>query len=317
MRSSLAACILSLAAPSAAGDFSLGMPIACQIGETCFIQQYVDRDPGTGFVDFTCGPLSYDGHTGTDFALPSMQAMTEGVDVIAAAGGVVVGVRDSEPDNGMAGMTEGRDCGNGVLLRHPDGWETQYCHLKIGSITVTPGAQVSQGDKLGEVGFSGRTEFPHLHLSVRHKGNVVDPFDLETNTGCSAQASQSLWEADVTYRPGGIISVGIATEVPSYDQVKDGTAAASVIDRDATAMVLFAYAFGGRPDDTLALFLNGPEGPVVAQDISLDRQQAQFFRALGRKRPDVGWPTGQYTGDATLIRDGTTLETRRVTFTIE
>ena len=317
MRRGLAAVFLSLAAPVVAGDFSLGMPLACEMNETCFIQQYVDRDPGTGFSDFTCGPLSYDGHKGTDFALPSLQAMTVGVDVMAAADGVVMGVRNGEPDNGIAGMTEGRDCGNGVLLRHPNGWETQYCHLKVGSITVIPGAQVARGEKLGEVGFSGRTEFPHLHLSVRRNDAVVDPFQPGTKTGCGTDAAQTLWEDEIAYRPGGIISIGISTDVPSYDRVKAGTAGVNTLDGDAPALVLFAYAFGGRVDDTLALVLNGPAGQIVAQEIALDRQQAQFFRALGRKRPDAGWPAGQYAGSATLIRNGAAIETRGLRFTID
>ena len=50
----LTACLSLAMAPALAGDFSLGLPIDCEIGTTCRIQQYVDRDPGPGYTDFAC-----------------------------------------------------------------------------------------------------------------------------------------------------------------------------------------------------------------------------------------------------------------------
>jgi hypothetical protein len=89
--------ILTLA-PVQAGAFDLSWPVDCTLGDTCFIQNYVDRDPGPDDTDFTCGPLTYDGHDGTDIALNSDAAMTAGVPVLAAAAGTVRGIRDSMPD---------------------------------------------------------------------------------------------------------------------------------------------------------------------------------------------------------------------------
>ena len=53
----------------------LALPVDCTLGETCYIQQYFDHDPSTVWGDFTCGTLAYDGHDGTDFALPTRAAM--------------------------------------------------------------------------------------------------------------------------------------------------------------------------------------------------------------------------------------------------
>lgn len=88
--------LLLTAAPAMA--FDLGFPMDCTLGDTCFIQQYADRDPGPSAQDFSCGPLVYDGHEGTDFALPDMAAMDAGVTVRAAAAGIVKGARDGMPD---------------------------------------------------------------------------------------------------------------------------------------------------------------------------------------------------------------------------
>lgn len=81
--------LIASALPTGAEVMMLIPPIDCDIVSDCHIQQYVDRDPGPGWRDFTCGGLAYDGHKGTDFALPSLARMTEGVDVLAAAPGTV------------------------------------------------------------------------------------------------------------------------------------------------------------------------------------------------------------------------------------
>lgn len=62
-------------------------PIDCQLGQDCFILLYPDRDPTPNVVDFGCGRQTYDGHKGTDFAIPDEQAMARGVPVLASQGG--------------------------------------------------------------------------------------------------------------------------------------------------------------------------------------------------------------------------------------
>lgn len=76
---------MSLAAPAVARDILLGLPIDCDLDNVCYIQQFVDHDPTDAASDFACGTLTYDGHTGTDFALPSRAMVDTGVNVIATA----------------------------------------------------------------------------------------------------------------------------------------------------------------------------------------------------------------------------------------
>ena len=85
--------------------------------------------------------------------------------------------RDGVAD--FAPFRRGQDCGNGVLVDHGDGWETQYCHMKQGSVRVTSGDAVGAGAVLGQIGQSGMAAFPHLHLSVRHNADKIDPFAPE------------------------------------------------------------------------------------------------------------------------------------------
>lgn len=312
-RAPLALLLLSAAASPAAAEPVLSQPIDCILGETCHIQSYVDTDPSTAARDFTCGTMTYDGHKGTDFALPSLVALEKGVNVLAAADGVVRATRDGMDDRIMTaeneGDVEGRECGNGVVLTHPDGWETQYCHLKRGSIAVRSGTRVASGAVLGQVGLSGRTQFPHVHLSVRRGDTVIDPFAPEAAPDtCGTAPDRTLWQEAPPYRPGGLISAGFATTVPDYATVKAGQAALPELAQDAPAIVFWAFAFGSQSGDTLDLRIIGPEGEVFAHRDTLDRTQAQFFRA-GGKRLRAALPPGLYTGEATLTRDGRALDT--------
>lgn len=288
--------------PAAAQDLALAQPIDCTLGETCFIQQFVDHDPGPGAQDFACGPLSYDGHKGTDFGLPSFGAMRVGVDVLAAAPGTVLGLRDGVSDTGWSPELEGRDCGNGVVIDHGDGWQTQYCHMKNGSVAVQKGQRVPMGAVLGQVGFSGRTEFPHLHLSVRQEQRVVDPFDPDGKISCGTPDSDTLWSERPTYTPGGLLSVGFADRVPKYDAIKDGTAHVGTLPRDPDALVLWGYAFGAKAGDVMRLRIFGPDGrEVFAHDADIADSKAQLFRAAGT-RVQRGLMPGAYRGEVTLIR---------------
>ena len=315
----LAVLISSCAMPVMAQDFSLDMPIDCTLGDTCYIQNYVDHDPTEGVSDFRCGVLSYDTHKGTDFGLPSLRAMQAGVDVLASAGGTVRGVRNDMRDvlytPDLAGEINGRDCGNGVVIAHGDGWETQYCHMKEGSVAVLPGDLVEQGTVLGQVGLSGRTQFPHVHISVRRDGLVVDPFDPDGAIDCSAPSPDTLWADQLGTPQGGLINVGFANSVPDYDAVKAGTAAAQTLSADAP-IVLWGFAFGARPDDVITIEIDGPDGPLFQTDDVLSRQQALFMRAGGLNPPDGGWTSGTYRGVVIHARDGAELDRQTITITL-
>ncbi len=308
MRAAFFAATVSLAAPAVASDFRLGLPIDCTLGSDCYVQQFVDRDPGDGHQDFACGPLTYDGHKGTDFALIDLKAMQAGVDVIAMADGRVTGLRDGVADSGIGPDTQGRECGNGVVVEHAEGFTTQYCHLKQGPLTVKIGDQVTTGDALGQVGYSGSTEFPHVHVTLRQDGRVIDPFDPSHSDDCGS--NETLWQAAIPYRPGGILSLGFAAGIPEYSDIKAGTAALDTVPTDAPALVIWAFGFGARAGDEIRLLLSGSEGVISDQTVVMDRNQAQFFRASGRKKRGNGWPEGTYEGLVQLMRDGVTLEER-------
>lgn len=310
--------LLSLAVPATAGELSLSSPIDCDLNGPCYIQQYVDHDASEKASDFTCSSLSYDGHKGTDFALATSDMIAKGVDVIASASGTVSGVRDGMEDVRFTSENstdvDGRECGNGVVVRHDGGWETQYCHLRKGSISVKRGQQVQTGDILGQVGMSGRAAFPHVHLSVRLDGKVVDPFDPDGSITCGAIDSDTLWADLPPYRAGGIVSIGTSAAIPEFDAIRDNTVA--LPDAQSDALVLYAFLFGTRKGDVIRLSLDGPQGTLVERDTLMKRTQAQSFRAIGKKLSGARWPAGQYQGRAVLLRAGEVVEQQELTLTI-
>ena len=312
--------ILLLSTPGPA--LELRSPVSCTIGTECFVLQHVDRDPGPGAADHRCEPLTYDGHEGVDFALLTLEAMKAGVDVVAAADGLVEATRDGMPDvsrdDPSAAAPEGRECGNGVLLAHEGGWTTQYCHMKQGTVAVSEGAMVSAGQRLGSIGLSGDTEFPHLHLQVRRGDEVIDPFDgSPMDAACDPTASGGgLWAADsgVGYAPGGALSAGILDGIPEYSVVNATAPDAGALPTTAPAIVHWAHFFGLREGDVIESRLNGPGGAVVAEERhTMPKDRIRQFRAVGRRRPAGGWPAGVYSGVSRLERDGAVVDEIRTT----
>jgi hypothetical protein len=299
---------LCAAASVAAQDIQLRQPIDCSLGDDCYIQQYVDHDPSKSAQDYRCAPLSYDNHKGTDFAVRTIKQMEAGVDVLAAAPGTVVRMRNTIVDRiktpANAESVVGRECGNGVVVDHGGGWETQYCHLKQGSIIVRRGQTVNAGDVLGEVGLSGSTQFPHVHLSVRKDGKTIDPFDPDGDLTCGAPDKTTLWADPPEYQAGGLIYTAFHDAVPKYEDVKSGRAAKAEMPATAPAIVVYGFGFGMQKNDQIRLQINGPQGEITDFTTTLDKNKAQYFQAAGKKLTGDRWPEGRYTGTVTLIRKG-------------
>jgi murein DD-endopeptidase MepM/ murein hydrolase activator NlpD len=290
-----------------------GFPVACEIGRTCIIQNYVDHDPGPVARDYMCGSLTYDAHDGTDIRLPTTAAQRAGVDVLAAADGEVRRTRDGMADvisrRGEVGAIAGRECGNGVVVGHRDRWETQYCHLAEGSLRVKPGDRIAAGQPLGRVGFSGHAGFPHLHFTVRHRDIAVDPFAFRPDAA-SCGSGTSLWapalRAALAYRDRTVLNVGFASAPVTMEQVEAAEVPAEAFGVDAPALVAFVRVVGLTAGDVQHLAVNAPDGKPIAHHTAapLDRPKAQMLLFAGKKRPAPGWEPGTYTATYSVLRNG-------------
>ena len=305
---------MAVATQATADPPRLGIPLDCELGRSCYIEDYVDSDPGPGQRDYTCGIKSRDDHRGIDFMLLSFEDMEAGINVLAAAPGIVAATRDGMADTPVTAETRdtirGQECGNAVRVDHGDG-----CHMKRGSISVRQGDRVLAGDVLGQVGLSGLTNAPHVHLGVLRDGKIVDPFIPEASGTCGAPLDQSLWQTAPPYDPAGLFTAGFSTSVPEFEAVRSGAARASDAQPDKP-LVLYGHVFYAQPGDRLSLSARGPEGEVFVHEITLDAPQAQLFRAFGRKAPEGGWPSGDYRGYVRLTRGETILAVRHADITV-
>lgn len=318
---SLAAGFAPAGADAAPECPRLSFPVACRIGETCEVQNYVDRDPGAGAKDYRCGSSTYDAHGGVDIRLADMTAQRAGVAVLAAAAGRVSRLRDGVADVSVkaAGPASaaGQECGNGVVVDHGGDWETQYCHLAKGSVKVKVGETVTAGQALARVGLSGNTEYPHLHITVRHAGVTIDPFAPDAAAGsCDPKAGSAggLWDAAaakaMSYKPGAVMNAGFAGAAVSAEGLEDGQLQAA--GPKAAALVAYVRAIDLRAGDVQTLVLKDAGGAVVAQTrvAALDRAKAQYLVYVGQKQPAGGWKPGLYLADYAVLRGGTPVVTR-------
>ncbi|MBR1120514.1 M23 family metallopeptidase [Bradyrhizobium lablabi] len=325
LRAAAIAVTLGFSPDAIAQGIQLGMPIACQPGRTCYIQNYVDIDPSSSAQDYKCGTLTYNGHNGTDFRLPSLAAQKAGVEVIASASGRVLRTRDGMPDGafGKSSREAVRDveCGNGVVIEHPENWETQYCHMANTSLSVKPGEMVKAGQPIGRVGLSGLTEYPHLHFTVRHNGAIVDPFAFgAASNACGS--GKSLWypetHAQLAYEERAVLNAGFSDAPVTMESIEDGTANSESLSASAAALVFFVRAIGLKAGDAQHLVLRDPAGKVIAENRAsqLDRDKAQFMLFTGRKRPASGWDRGTYKASYVVERDGRAVLKKEIELTL-
>ncbi len=65
--------------------------------------------------------------------------------------------------------------GNLIKIRHNDGYETRYAHLKSFRRGIHRGKYVKKGQVIAYVGTTGRSTGPHLHFELRKRGRAINP----------------------------------------------------------------------------------------------------------------------------------------------
>jgi hypothetical protein len=129
-----------------------------------------------------------------------------GADILAAAGGRVVGVANDQPEDpatmqrpdesqqayfarlqkdqagrlakGMTAVT-----GNYVMIDHGKNEYSLYAHLQPGSVRVRVGDQLKSGDVIGKLGSSGNSTEPHLHFHVCDSDDPLMSAGIPVNFG--------------------------------------------------------------------------------------------------------------------------------------
>ena len=100
-------------------------------------------------------------HKGTDYAAAT------GTPIQATGDGVIT----------FAGIKNG--CGNEILIRHANNYQTRYCHLQRFHKGIKKGKKVSQGEVIGYVGSTGLATGPHLHYEFMIGNKHTDPVKVK------------------------------------------------------------------------------------------------------------------------------------------
>jgi murein DD-endopeptidase MepM/ murein hydrolase activator NlpD len=99
-----------------------------------------------------------------------------GIDLAASKGTAILSAHEGTV------IYAGRDFrgyGNMVMIEGAEGFATLYAHFS--RISVTEGEKVHQGDKIGEMGRTGRATGTHLHFEVRTNEGPVNPLNYLPN----------------------------------------------------------------------------------------------------------------------------------------
>ncbi|RMB07723.1 M23 family metallopeptidase [Eilatimonas milleporae] len=328
-----------------AGAPVLERPIDCLAspGGRCWIQTFMDHDLEDGVSDSYCGSRTDNrsnrfgqAHQGLDIGPLDWAAWDTDIRVLAAAAGTVRGTRDGLADAQVT--KDGRDalepqaCGNGVRIDHGGGWQTMYCHLKQGSVSVSQGQRVEAGQPLGLVGSSGLSSFPHLHFQVMRQEGTDDPatrrlipYDPYTGAALTEPCvvrRRPLWSAaalrDLPYTHLHIIKFGFAGQAPNFQNLlKDLRPMDSFTPKEGQPLYAFAYTAGTAPGDTIKLHVEDGRGRTLLSGTlplkkragrhwaAADVTQGRSFKRL--KTAEGAWPDGPYRLVVSVVdssRDG-------------
>ncbi len=143
----------------AAVELGFALPVQGRLSSAFGLRRFFNKQPRSP-------------HSGLDIAAP------EGADVAAPAAGRVI-----ETGNYFFN-------GHTVFIDHGQGLITMYNHLR--TIAVEPRQAVARGQKIGEVGMTGRVTGAHLHWAVSLNRSLVDPMLFLTDEALAQQqASQT------------------------------------------------------------------------------------------------------------------------------
>jgi murein DD-endopeptidase MepM/ murein hydrolase activator NlpD len=98
--------------------------------------------------------------------------------VISPCDGEIMVAVDGHPDMPVPQHDRAHMEGNHLIVSCGDVWVV-LAHLREGSVRHAAGAHVRTGDVLGEVGNSGNTDEPHLHVHVQRPGTAEAPLGGE------------------------------------------------------------------------------------------------------------------------------------------
>ena len=298
----------------------LSFPVACNIGQDCFVQKYVDHFEEKDVIkDYKCQMhRSSDNHKGTDIRVIDAIDIEKGVPILSIADGVVIKKRDGIDDKFVTNKEEADKVnsfgyGNVLVIKHNHGYNSLYAHMKKGSLIPEIGDKVYKGQKIAEMGISGLTEFPHLHFEILHNDKILDPFTgTQRKNDCDISTINNLWAKEdykklIDSQDARIVKTGFSTtqDIDKY-KVMHGEYDNIDIKQDDEKILFWTYIMLPELADKALITLYDPRNKVISrEEYNFKKSFATFFQYIGKKKKkDELWQEGNYRGEVQLIRNG-------------
>jgi hypothetical protein len=131
-------------------------------------------------------------HQGIDYG----STPASGAPIYAVATGTVVARLDRYRGD------EGTSWGNYLKIDHGSGYTSLYAHMIGGSVFT--GSTVTPETIVGEVGTTGNSTGPHLHLEIRKNGVALDPAPIVHNASLTRTGGTDLYSAKDRQRDDNI-----------------------------------------------------------------------------------------------------------------
>lgn len=196
--------------------------------------------------------------------------------------GEVVSVKSNLPDSHTGLGVSSETAGNYVIYKTNSGMTIKNFHLKANSIPtkIKPGAKISIGDKIGEMGTTGRSTGPHLHYQMESP-NAKDPkgnhtFDPTSSVNGGTTISNFNDDGSGTYSSDDSYSSGFSSDGSSSiaDMANGKTGLAGVFEvlknwGKAILNKITGGLFGGDSSSSSSSSFAGADGANLDGAMSL------------------------------------------------
>jgi len=164
-------------------------------GDTQAQNYHVAFDAQKGAFDFIVlgegdKPYKTNGQTNEDY-------YAFGQPLYAPCDGEVIAALDGVEDNVPGKMNKVQVLGNSVVIKTSKNEYLFFAHFKKGSLKVTKGQKVTQGQLLGLCGNSGHSSQPHLHFHIQN----VEDANVATGAKCYFDRLVVNGESKTDYSP--------------------------------------------------------------------------------------------------------------------
>ena len=205
-----------------------------------------------------------EGHKGVDLVPTDGSGQA---DVGSRWNGTVKSVKRNLPNTHTGLGVSSDTAGNYVIITTDDGYIAKHFHLKYNSIpdAIQPGAHVTVGQKIGEMGTTGRSTGPHLHYQLEDSSGK--PFDPASSISGGTTMSSFTNGATTAAAASGTASAGTTGSSNTNGRTaSDGSTSSSTGVGIIDALSTMFSSISGKLGNLLTILMGGTPDADMMDD---------------------------------------------------